>query len=235
LRFVTAILTATLKGGVKVTEQEIKAVSDSLAQKYVLITRTRFLAFLGGFLAFLAAAGFLTYQNVLSAVSATGAESAVNQIKQFREQAQSGAASINELLESFSNLPTSVLSAQVSGAPETQANQFVNIPGLSLELPPGNSIRKFALVALNVPSPYAVGDNFPGAEFAVAVNGQVVGTGNFTYESRKPQSFSRHPFTLIVCVKLATDTPTQVTAQWRSVRNASCRIDSFASISAVLG
>lgn len=216
------------------TEQEINAVSDSLAQKYILITRTKAFTFLGGFFAFFVAAGTATYQSALSAISDTGANSAVEKIRKLHEEAQSKAVGISELLESFSRRPASILYAEVEKAPGTKSNQFVDIEDLSLQLPPSDSIRKFALVALNIPSPYAEGSNYPGAEFALEANGRRVAKGTFTYESRTPGSSARQPFTLIVRVKL-DDVPIEVQAQWRSVRDAKCRIDSFASISAVLG
>ena len=215
-------------------EEKIEAIADSLAQKYILISRTKFLSFLGGFFAFLVAAGFLTHQTVLKAISSTGAKSTLAEINQYRHEAELGAKSIDELLESLSKHPTSVLSAQLDSPSKTTSNKFQNIKPLSLTLPCGNAIRKFALVILNVPKPYAKGNNNPGVAFRITANGEEMGTGEFTYDSKKPEHFGRHPFTLIVRVELASS-PTEVNAQWASVRDSECHIGGFASISAILG
>lgn len=125
--------------------------------------------------------------------------------------------------------------AQITSAPNVNSNQFVDIPGLTLQLPAAvPASLQFALITLNVPTPFAEGNNFPGLDFAVNVNGQVVASGSFTYSQQQPQSFSRQPFTLVVRVSLQSS-PSQVRAQWRSVRGSTGHIDSFASLSAILG
>lgn len=216
-------------------EEEIKVITDSLSQKYVLISRTKFLTFLGGFFAFLVAAGFLSYQAVLNAINSTGVKTTIAQINQFHDQAESGVKKIDELLESFSK-PPSLFYAQSTETHVVTSDGFEDIPGLYLQLPPGNAIRKFALVALNVPSPYATGKNYPGAEFRIInAGGKAFASGFFTYESKDLGGMSgRRPFTLIVRIPLISDKQTEIKAQWRSVRGSSCTIDSFSSISAIL-
>lgn len=127
-----------------------------------------------------------------------------------------------------------ILSTQIQAAPAVTSGQFVNIPGLFLTLPPKSVTQTFALIILNVPQPYASGNNFPGAVFGVNVMGAVVAEGGFTYSQQLPQSFGRMPTTVVVRVPLAVGYQT-VWGQWRSVRNSTGRIDSFASLSAVIG
>ena len=61
------------------------------------------------------------------------------------------------------------LYAQTSGTQQTNSATLVPIPGLSLTIPEG--VGSSALVTLNLPNPYASGDNFPGGFFGISVNG----------------------------------------------------------------
>ena len=130
-----------------------------------------------------------------------------------------------------------ILFAQIASAPNVNSAQFVDIPGLALDLPatPNVSPLDHALIILNVPNPFAEGSEFPGLDFGINVSGQVVAIGSFTYPMRQPESFARSPFTLVVRVALRDGLNTPVRAQWRSIRNSTGHIDSYACISAVLG
>lgn len=127
-----------------------------------------------------------------------------------------------------------ILFKQIGAAPEVNSNQFVDIPGLGFQLPAASATQNVALIILDVPKPYATGTDFPGIDFAIRVNATVVADGAFTYPDKAPASFARVPITLVVAVPL-TKQPQWVTAQWRSVRSSIGRIDSFSSLSAVIG
>jgi hypothetical protein len=127
-----------------------------------------------------------------------------------------------------------ILSTQIFTAPPVTSSQFVDIPGLFLTLPLKSATQTFALVILNVPAPYASGNNLPGVNFAINVMGTAVAEGGFTYSERIPQSFGRMPTTIVARVPLTTAYQT-VWARWISVRNSVGHIDSFASLSAVIG
>lgn len=127
-----------------------------------------------------------------------------------------------------------ILSKQITSAPIATSDQYVDIPGLFLNLPPKSGSQNFALIILNVPQPYASGTNFPGLVFAVKVDATVVAEGGFTYSQQIPPSFGRMPTTIVVRVPL-TNSGQIVWARWRTVRNSQGHIDSFASLSAVIG
>lgn len=126
--------------------------------------------------------------------------------------------------------------SSITAAEPVTSNQFVDIEGLTFELPPASASERVALIILNVPEPFAEGQvDFPGVQFGINVNGRVVARGGFTYEMRRPESFARTPFSLVVRVNLRNGRTSLIRAQWRSVRASTGRIDSFASLSAVLG
>jgi mannose-binding lectin len=127
-----------------------------------------------------------------------------------------------------------ILFAKVTSAPATSSNQFVDIPGLGFQVPPVAATRNKALIILDVPEPFATGNDFPGIIFAIRVNGTRVAEGGFTYSTKVPESTGRMPTTLVVAIPL-TSQPQFVQAQWESVRGSTNRIDSFASLSAVIG
>jgi mannose-binding lectin len=65
----------------------------------------------------------------------------------------------------------SILYAQTSGTHQTNSGQFVPIPGLSLTLPEGVGVT--ALAILNLPNPYARGNDFPGGTLGISVAGTI--------------------------------------------------------------
>lgn len=110
--------------------------------------------------------------------------------------------------------------------------------GLALTLPPANSDAKVALVILNVPNPYAIGNNYPGANFSINVTGSFAGTvpiACFTYSTQSlPNSSGRMPTTLVARIPLVKGT-LALQAVWQSVRQSTVIVDTPCSLSAILG
>ena len=89
-----------------------------------------------------------------------------------------------------------------------------------------------AIITLNVPNPYATGNDIPGGMFGVTVNGKVSPVvASFTY-NETPSSFGRIPTTLVVGIPLGNTAQT-IQAVWAGVRGSTVIIDSPASRSAV--
>jgi hypothetical protein len=126
------------------------------------------------------------------------------------------------------------LYAQTSGTHQTNSGTFVPIPGLSLTLPEG--VGTAAIVVLNVPNPYAKGNNFPGGTFGISVNGTVSPVqAVFTYNEQHPQTTGRIPTTLVVGVPLTQVKGGQkVQAVWLGVRGSTVIMDTPSTLSALL-
>ena len=126
------------------------------------------------------------------------------------------------------------LYAQTSGTQQTNSSTFVPIPGLTLTIPEG--VGSAALVTLNLPNPYANGNNFPGGYFGISVNGAVSPVvACFTCSDQNPpnQNTGRSPTTLVISVPLM-NAPQTIVAVWSGVRGSTAIIDSPASLSAIL-
>jgi hypothetical protein len=125
-----------------------------------------------------------------------------------------------------------VLYAQTSGTHSTTSGTFVAIPGLDITIPEG--VNATAIVILNLPMPYAQGNNYPGGALGIAVNGTASPvTASFSYNEQNPPSTGRIPTTLVVGVPL-TDKPQTVTGMWFGVRGSKVIIDSPATLTAIL-
>src|SRR5262249_11620664 len=124
------------------------------------------------------------------------------------------------------------LYAQTNGTQSTNSGSFVPIPGLSLTVPEG--VGTSALVILNLPMPYAQGNDNPGATIGITVNGALSPViAGFTYNEQVPPSTGRVPTTLVVNVPLA-NTPQAVVGVWSGVRGSTVIIDTPATLSAIL-
>jgi hypothetical protein len=122
--------------------------------------------------------------------------------------------------------------AQSSGTHQTTSPVFTGFAGLSITIPEG--VGTMAIVTLNVPLPYATGNDNPGGTFGISINGTnspVI--AGFTYNEKAPSSFGRIPTTLVVGVPL-TMKPQVIQAMWQNVRGSNVIIDSPATLSAVL-
>lgn len=99
--------------------------------------------------------------------------------------------------------------AQTSGTQQTNSASFVPIPGLSLTIPEG--VGTSVGVIPNAPMPYATGNNYPGGNFGVSVNGTVSPVvAGFTYNEQVPPTTGRIPTTLVLSVLLGNKTQTIV-------------------------
>jgi mannose-binding lectin len=124
------------------------------------------------------------------------------------------------------------LYAQTSGTLSTNSGSYVPIPGLEITLPIG--VDTLAMVVLNVPNPYATGNDFPGGTFSVSINGQVSPVqATFTYNEQIPVSTGRIPTTLVVGIPLGIK-PQAVVGVWYGVRGSTVHIDSPASLSSTI-
>ena len=127
-----------------------------------------------------------------------------------------------------------IISAQSSGAHSTNSSAWTAMPSLSIKIPGG--VGETVLLILNVPNPYATGNNTPGGNFGIQVNGTLQpATATFTYNDAAPTSTGRIPTTLCVPYLVNSKDPLVITAVWSNVRGSTVHIDSPATLSAVAG
>jgi hypothetical protein len=89
---------------------------------------------------------------------------------------------------------------------------------------------------LNVPNPYASGNNYPGGNFGLQVNGTLQSPfASFTYNEQNPPSTGRIPTTLCAVVPLSQTGASTVVAVWSGVRGSTVHIDSPATLTAIIG
>ena len=91
------------------------------------------------------------------------------------------------------------------------------------------------MFVLNVPNPYATGNNYPGGNFGIHFNGEMQGPfGAFTYSDKSPSAPGRVPTTVSVAVALRTKAPITVTAMWSAIRGSTVHIDSPATLTMIM-
>ncbi|QPF83667.1 hypothetical protein IC762_28830 [Bradyrhizobium genosp. L] len=118
-----------------------------------------------------------------------------------------------------------------AGTHTTNSSSWTSIPGLTLTIPEG--VGTIAIVVLNIPFPYATGNNTPGGNFGININGAVSPVvAGFTYNEQVPQSTGRVPTTLVVGVPLGNK-PQVITGVWSNVRGSTVIIDTPATLTAV--
>ena len=118
-----------------------------------------------------------------------------------------------------------IISAQTSGSFSTNSGPWTPIPGLVLKVPP--IVGEAVLFVLNVPNPYANGNNYPGGNFGIEFYGEMQGpTASFTYSQQSPSTPGRVPTTLSMATVLTRPGPTTVTAMWSAIRGSTVHLDS---------
>jgi hypothetical protein len=128
-----------------------------------------------------------------------------------------------------------ILSTQLNSA-STNSTQFVDIPGLSITLPPATETVKHALVTLNVPA--AMSSGIDAVDFAINFNGNIIASGSANFLIRVSGDLIGTPLaesiTIVDRVKLGAGNTT-VRAQWKVANSRStARISSFAGFSATV-
>lgn len=126
--------------------------------------------------------------------------------------------------------------AQTKGELSTNSATAVDLPGLAVTIPGWTFRSNEALVTVNIPNPYATGQDFPGGIFQVAVNGIIQDyLACFTYSNKTPESFGRVPVTLVTKVSLPqSDQSATIQVKWYGVRGSTVKLDSPASLSVQL-
>jgi hypothetical protein len=126
-----------------------------------------------------------------------------------------------------------IVSAQTSGNQSTNSGAWTPIAGLAVTLPEGVGVQ--ALLILNVPNPYATGNNYPGGNFGLQINGTVQSAfAAFTYNEQVPPSTGRVPTTLCVVTPLSGTGTTSVVAVWSGIRGSTVNLDSPATLTAIV-
>jgi hypothetical protein len=125
-----------------------------------------------------------------------------------------------------------MLQAQATSPQTTNSSTFADIIGLHLNLPGSSPAHPTALIILNVPMPYATGNNFPGVYFGIEQNGTLIASGGFTYNEQIPPATGRVPTTVVVVANLIP-VPSTFKGVWSGIRNSTAHIDSYATLVAV--
>jgi hypothetical protein len=126
-----------------------------------------------------------------------------------------------------------IVYAQTTGTQTTNSASWVPMPGLTVKLPEG--VGEQAWLTLNVPNPYATGNNYPGGNFGLQVNGTLQSPfASFTYNEQNPPSTGRIPTTLCAVVPLSQTGGVTVVAVWSGVRGSTVHIDSPATLTGIV-
>ncbi|EQB97956.1 fucose-binding lectin II [Photorhabdus temperata] len=115
-------------------------------------------------------------------------------------------------------------------------DSWEDIPGLSISVIEHSLKRSTkALIILNIPTPYASGNDYPAVTFAITMNSKVLASSTISYDYSRPDSFGRRPATVQTCIDL-TDTNSlgSIQAKWKASRKSIGHIDSYCSISAII-
>lgn len=131
----------------------------------------------------------------------------------------------------------SVLFVKTGAGANVTSDQWVDIAGLRIEIPKlvDTGARRTAVIILNIPDSYATDatPQYPGLQFAIAVDHQVLAEGQWTYESKAPASFARQSITLVHAVPLTAQAQT-VEGQWRSIRTSTGLLGQDATLTVII-
>jgi hypothetical protein len=123
-----------------------------------------------------------------------------------------------------------IISQETSGNHSTNSGSWTPIQGLVLRIT--QIVGEDVLFVLNVPSPYANGNDYPGGNFGIQLDGKLQGPfAAFTYSEQSPSTPGRVPTTLCVAAKLTG--PVTATAVWSSIRGSTVHIDSPATLTMI--
>lgn len=124
-----------------------------------------------------------------------------------------------------------ILSQATSGNLNTNSASWTPIPGLALKV--SQVVGETVLFILNVPNPWATGNNYPGGNFGIQINGQIQAPfAAFTYSEQSPSISGRVPTTL--CVTVEPTAPITAAAVWSAIRGSTVHLDSPATLTMVL-
>jgi len=123
-----------------------------------------------------------------------------------------------------------IISQETSGNLSTNLAQWTAIPGLVLRIT--QIVGEDVLFVLNVPNPYANGNNYPGGNFGIQLDGKLQAPfAAFTYSEQSPSTPGRVPTTL--CVAATLTGPVIATAVWSAIRGSTVHIDSPATLTMI--
>lgn len=123
-----------------------------------------------------------------------------------------------------------IISQETSGNHSTNSASWTPIQGLVLRIT--QIVGEDVLFVLNVPSPYATGNDYPGGNFGIQFDGKLQGPfAAFTYSEQSPSAPGRVPTTL--CVAATLTGPVTATAVWSSIRGSTVHIDSPATLTMI--
>ena len=124
-----------------------------------------------------------------------------------------------------------IISQETSGNHSTNSASWTAISGLVLRIT--QVVGEEVLFVLNVPNPYANGNNYPGGNFGIQIDGVLQAPyAAFTYSDQSPSTPGRVPTTL--CVAVTPKGPITATAVWSAIRGSTVHIDSPATLTMIL-
>jgi hypothetical protein len=126
-----------------------------------------------------------------------------------------------------------IVYAATSGSLNTNSGSWTAMTGLAVKLP--QAVGDSAVLILNVPNPWATGNNYPGGNFGLQVNGAMLApVASFTYNEQVPPSTGRIPTTLTAVIPLSSSGATVVQAVWSGVRSSTVHLDSPATLTGII-
>ena len=123
-----------------------------------------------------------------------------------------------------------IISTETAGGFTTNLAHWTAIPGLVLRIT--QIVGEEVLFVLNVPNPYASGNDYPGGNFGIQLDGVLQAPfAAFTYSDQAPGTPGRVPTTL--CVAATLSGPVTATAVWNAIRGSTVHIDSPATLTMI--